>query len=84
MFDENRYINIRLIVKLIQREPNYYLMCGEHLHTWIIEIESLKINERGLNVIHYGFVNTWQHINFRTRPDRPLGSHSLLYNGYRV
>jgi len=37
---------------------NCYLMCGEHLHTIIIETEKLRINERGLNIIRYGFVNT--------------------------
>jgi hypothetical protein len=33
-------------------------MCGEHLHKIIIETEKLRINERGLNLIRYGFVNT--------------------------
>jgi hypothetical protein len=43
--------------KLIKYGLNYYLMCGEHVHTIIIETEKLRINERGLNVIRYVFVN---------------------------
>jgi hypothetical protein len=31
-----------------------------------------------------GIESGWGGVNFRTRPDRPWGPPSLLYNGYRV
>jgi len=48
-------------------------MCGEHLHTLIIETENLKIKERGLNAIRYEFANTVATHKF-SYPSRPSPS----------
>jgi len=35
-------------------------------------------------LVGLGIESQWGGENFRTRPDRPWGPPSLLYNGYRV
>jgi hypothetical protein len=48
------------------------------------EIYLHKVTGRGYGPDGPGIESRWRGEIFRTRPDRPWGLPSLLYNGYRV